>query len=159
MSGLLITLFGGYFLIEAAGLPARARMFPVAVLSGILIVGLLLIVDAIRQWRVSVAAGPVEAPKVDASDARLAQALVLQVAVPGVVLVGAFLVLMIAGFYVASPVLLFVLYVFHIARAEPGALTLRRSGIGVVFAIVTTAFMYVVFTLLLGLPAPAGLLF
>jgi hypothetical protein len=45
--GAAIAIFAGYFLLEAAALPARARMFPQAILWGIAIVGILIAAQAV----------------------------------------------------------------------------------------------------------------
>jgi putative tricarboxylic transport membrane protein len=148
--GAAIAIFSGYFLLEAAALPARARMFPQAILWGIAIVGVLIAAQAVlNRLRDEVPNGT----------AALASALVWQIAVPGGLLAGTYVLLTFVGFYLAVPVLLVALHLYHVRRAAPEALGPSTFAWSLGFAALTTGAMYVLFTLLLRLPAPSGALF
>lgn len=95
--GVIVVLFAGYFLIEAASLPARARMFPEAVLCGIALVGMLISIGAV--------VGRLRGQEPDGNGA-LASALVWQIAIPGGMLVHTYVLSTFVGFYFAVPVLL-----------------------------------------------------
>jgi putative tricarboxylic transport membrane protein len=148
--GFAIAAFAGYFLLEAAALPPRARMFPQAILWGIAVVGVLIaaqaVVNRLRE----------DAP--DGSGA-LTSALVWQIAVPGGILALTYVLLTFVGFYLAVPVLIVALYLYHVRRAAPQALGPATIVWSLGFAALATGAMYVVFTLLLRLPAPSGALF
>lgn len=148
--GAAIALFAGYFLVEAAALPSRARMFPGAILWGIALVGVLIVAQAVLNRL-----------REDAPDgsAALASALVWQIAIPGSILVGTYVLLTFVGFYLAVPVLLVALYLYHVHRAAPGTLVPATLVWSLGFAAITTLAMFVLFTLLLRLPAPSGALF
>ncbi len=148
--GAAIAVFAGYFLIEAAALPRRARMFPQAVLYGMLLVGVLIMAQAAVNRLRGVAPEGTTA---------LVSSLVWQIAIPGGVLVGTYVLLTLVGFYLAVPVLLVVLYLYHIHRSAPGTLGTATIARSLGFAAAATLGMYVLFTLLLGLPAPSGVLF
>jgi putative tricarboxylic transport membrane protein len=148
--GAFITAFAGYFLWEAAALPSRARMFPQAVLWGMATVGLLILVQAVASRLRETEPGGTGA---------LASTLIWQIAIPGGMLVLTYVLLTFFGFYLSVPVLLVSLYLFHIYRAAPGTLTAATVAWSFAFAAIATLAMYGLFTLLLGLPAPSGVLF
>jgi putative tricarboxylic transport membrane protein len=148
--GAVIAVFAGYFLTEAAALPPRARMFPQAVLWGMAAAGVLIMAQAV--------ASRLRGNEPDGSGA-LASALVWQIAIPGGVLVGTYLLLTFVGFYLSVPVLLVALYLYHVSRAAPERLGPVTIAWSLGFAAIATLGMYVLFTLLLRLPAPSGALF
>lgn len=147
--GAAITLFAGFFLVEAASLPERARMFPKTVLWGMAMTGVLLVVQSLLP-RLR------EAPD---DTGGLGSALVWQIAIPGGILVLTYVLLTFVGFYFSVPVLLVAVYLYHIRRADPAALGPATIAWSLGFAAVTTLAMYGLFNVLLGLPAPSGALF
>ncbi|WP_355660904.1 tripartite tricarboxylate transporter TctB family protein [Halomonas salifodinae] len=157
--GAVLILFSLVFSFQAAELPSRSAMFPQFVLWGLGITGALMILQALLQrWRAQPAGeGAVQADR--EARARFIDTLLFQILVPGGMLLAAFGLLTVVGFYPASAFLVFVVYCYHDYRVDPASLTRRAVIKAGGFALVITLLMYLIFTLLLGLPAPSGVFF
>ncbi|AVI62701.1 tripartite tricarboxylate transporter TctB family protein [Halomonas sp. GFAJ-1] len=155
--GVVIFLSSIFFYLQMTDLPERSALFPQYVLWGMTIVGGLLVVQALLEGRKKVAAEELKARC--EMRAQFNDTLIFQVAVPGTLLLMAYGLLLSVGFYPASAFLVFTIYSYHAYRID--AANLDRSlwirAIG--FAAAITLFMYLIFTLLLGLPAPSGAIF
>ncbi|MGS2742927.1 tripartite tricarboxylate transporter TctB family protein [Halomonas sp. LS-001] len=155
--GVLIFLSSLFFYLQSTDLPERSALFPHYVLWGMAIVGVLLVFQALLEGRKKVAEEELEARH--EARTQLNDILIFQVAVPGALLLSAYGLLLSVGFYPASAFLVFTIYSYHAYRID--AANLNRSlwirAIG--FAAAITLFMYLIFTLLLGLPAPSGAIF
>lgn len=80
------------------------------------------------------------------------------IGVPALILIAAGAALYALGFYVASPLLIIAIYLWH-CHVSNGAIRLGRDpGVAVALAVGATLVMYLVFDRLIGLPVPTGAL-
>lgn len=132
-------------LIDAVDLPSRSALFPVSVLWCMLAVGAwTLLASALRALRNH---GTVENPAAGWRDA---------IGVPTLIIAAAGAILYAFGFYVVSPLLIFAVYLWHTHASVGGALSRRSMATGATLAVVATGAMYLIFDILIGLPAPSG---
>lgn len=147
-----IALLGVFTLIfDGADLAPRARLFPMAVLWCLAVAAALITVQGL--WSFWNARGDVSA-----TPAAPGESLVRAVA-PTALIIGAGVLLVLTGFYLTAPVVILAIHSLHI-RLSTGARPSRRMfATGVALALGATLFMYLIFDILIGLPAPAGTLF
>ena len=156
--GIVLVVFAGFFQYLAADLPYQSRLLPSVVLWGIGLCGLLMAGQAAftmarHRSAEKVGAGDDGEPPIEMAS------LIHQILIPGATLLIGFVLLTLFGFYIASLFVLFAIFCLHI-RGSGGAAEGGRAYLrGAIYTVATTAFMYTVFTLLIGLPAPSGLLF
>lgn len=81
---------------------------------------------------------------------------IYQILLPGLLMLGAYLVLRLFGFFVASFVLVIVLFFYQTYQSYGTKINIRHFAKGVMVATVITGLMYIVFSVLLGLPTPDG---
>lgn len=136
-----------FLLGEAADFPARSTLFPKAVLWCMVAVGAGLIIVPIAR---AMAGQPSLAERVAWFSGILA---------PSSILVAAAVSLALFGFYVTSPLLILAIHTYHKHRSTRDALAARSLAAGVGLALGSTAVMYLVFSVVIGLPAPSGALF
>ena len=129
-----ILLFAGFFLLEAANRPSRARMFPNALLWGMVAVGRLLVLQALAG---RLRGAGIESDAAEAEPSMI-PSLVFPVAIPGALLLAAYGLLTVVGFYGTVPFLVTTLYLYHIHRTGAGNLTWRVALGGVTFALAVT---------------------
>lgn len=145
--GLLVTVGAVFLLIEAADLPRRSGMFPRAVLWCVLVVGigllLLSVLDFLRGAPGDVVSG---------------RGWFDGILVPAAILMGAGVILYAFGFYIVSPILIFTVYLWHTHASVGDALSSRSLRTGATLAVVATGAMYLIFKIVIGLPAPSGAL-
>lgn len=155
--GVVTLLSSVFFYLQTTDLPERSALFPQFVLWGLAVVGVLLIFQALLAGRKSVGEKEFEA-RLEARG-KLKETLFFQVLIPGGLLLIAYGLLLTVGFYPASALLVFTVYSYHTYRIDAGNLNRALWGRAAMFAAVITLLMYLIFTLLLGLPAPSGALF
>jgi putative tricarboxylic transport membrane protein len=147
------------FSLQAMDLPSRSAFFPQMVLGGLGITGALMILSALIKRKKALSLGKESMEAERQEQARFADTLLFQILVPGAILLVTFFLLTLVGFYPASAFLVVVIYCYHDYRVDPASLKgpvfVKAGG----FALVITFLMYSIFTLLLGLPAPSGVLF
>lgn len=145
--GAIVAAGAVVLLIEAADLPRRSGLFPRAVLWCVLVVGLgLLLTSALDILR--------GAPGDSASGRGWRDGIL----VPAAILIGAGAILYAFGFYVVSPILILTVYLWHTHATVGDALSARNLRTGVTLAFVATGVMYLIFNIVIGLPAPSGAL-
>ncbi|MGJ7456329.1 tripartite tricarboxylate transporter TctB family protein [Halomonas sp. MA07-2] len=157
--GAVLIAFSLVFSLQVTDLPSRSAMFPQFVLWGLGITGALMIVEALVKRLRTQPAGEGAAEAEQEARRRFIDTLLFQILVPGGLMLAAFGLLTVVGFYPASAFLVFVIYCYHDYRVDPSSLTRRVFVKAGVFALVITLLMYLIFTLLLGLPAPSGVFF
>ncbi len=135
-------------MLDAADLADRARLFPVAVLWCLLIAALVILAGGLMKLRGDDGAG--EKP-VAAGGAQF-------LAPPLVVIAGGALLVWF-GFYLTSPVFIVAMHALHMRLSTGAAPTGRMLLTGLALAVIATAVMYLIFDVLIGLPAPAGAIF
>ncbi|MDQ7727057.1 tripartite tricarboxylate transporter TctB family protein [Halomonas sp. SpR8] len=155
--GVVILLSSIFFYLQAIDLPERSALFPHFILWGMAIVGVLLIFQALLEVRKKVSQEGLVSRR--EARAQLNDILIFQVLVPGGLLLMAYGLLLSVGFYPASAFLVFTIYSYHAYRIDAANLNKSMWFRSIGFAIAVTLFMYLIFTLLLGLPAPSGALF
>ena len=132
---------------QAQDFAPRARIFPVAVLWVLLVASVLILgTGALRLWRAG--RGPVALGE---GVARLVAASVL-IALGGVLLTW-------FGFYITSVVMILAIFILHHTLAAQSPPSGRLLATGCVYAVVATGAMYLIFSMLIGLPAPSGTMF
>ncbi|EWG99291.1 tripartite tricarboxylate transporter TctB family protein [Halomonas sp. BC04] len=157
--GIILIIASVLLYTQVGDLPRRSAMFPKMVLWGIGITGLLMLIDAAIKAKKLAVAGDEAIAQAGEERSKMRDTLLFQILVPGTVMLLTFLILMVVGFYVASAFLVFVIYCYHDYRVDPASLKRKVYVKGGIFAVLVTLFMYLVFTLLLGLPAPSGVFF
>ncbi|MDQ7732474.1 tripartite tricarboxylate transporter TctB family protein [Halomonas sp. SpR1] len=155
--GVVVLLSSIFFYLQTTDLPERSALFPQFILWGLVIVGILLIFQALLEGRKKVSQEVSEARREERG--QFNDILIFQVAVPGGLLLVAYGLLVSVGFYPASTFLVFTIYSYHAYRIDAANLKSALWMRAIFFALVITLFMYLIFTLLLGLPAPSGALF
>lgn len=155
--GVIVLPSAIFFYLQTTDLPERSALFPQYILLGLAIVGVLLIFQALLEGRKKAAKEELETRR----EARVQfnDIMIFQVMVPGGLLLVAYGLLLSVGFYPASAFLVFTIYSYHAFRIDAANLNRALWVRAVIFAFVITLFMYLIFTLLLGLPAPSGALF
>lgn len=152
--GVVTLLSALLLLLQTTDLPERSALFPQLVLWGIAATGILMIFQAFLERRKAAIEGTRETQRKER--AQLSSILFFQVFIPGSLMLVGYLILLAVGFYPASAFLVFTIYGYHSYRIDSAQLNPQTFIRAVVFALVITVFMYLVFTLLLGLPAPSG---
>lgn len=142
--GVLIIAFSVYFYSLAVEFRPRSALFPKAILWCMGVTGGLMILDAL--WRLRK-----QAPD---QDAGLGSALVFQILIPGTIMVLAFGLVRLWGFYAASAFLVFVVFCYHTYRAGEVRLGWPVFARAATFSVMLTGASWVVFSVLLGLPTP-----
>lgn len=149
------TLFGAlgaalsvWLLREAAQLPERSALFPTALLWCLLVVSLLIALKAIYT-------GYITGISQDADDTDASNGLW----VPAVMLIGTGALLAAVGFYFTALVVIFAFHALHGYRSGESLLSASLLRRGLLLAVLATLVMYLVFDVLIGLPAPSGTLF
>ncbi|MBD3897537.1 tripartite tricarboxylate transporter TctB family protein [Halomonas sp. ML-15] len=157
--GIFLIIASALLYTQVVDLPVRSAMFPKMVLWGAGITGLLMLIDAAIKAKRLATADDLDIAEVKSERIKMRDTLVFQIMVPGGIMLLTFMLLTVVGFYLASAFLVFVIYCYHDYRIDPARLKRKVYLKGCVFAFLVTLFMYLVFTLLLGLPAPSGVLF
>lgn len=155
--GVVTLLSSIFFYLQTTDLPERSALFPQFVLWGLAIVGALLIFQSLLAGRKSVEKKELEARR--EARVQLTDTIAFQVLIPGGLLLLTYGLLLSVGFYPASAFLVFTIYSYHGYRIDSANLNRALWGRAAIFAVVITLLMYLIFTLLLGLPAPSGALF
>ncbi|MEX0623447.1 hypothetical protein [Saccharospirillum sp.] len=143
--GVAITL---WLLTEAAQLPERAALFPTALLW------CLLVVTAAIAIQAAYIGFKLEREEGHAYSRKAAGLLM-----PAFLLVAAGLILMAFGFYVTAPLMIFAFHTLHAHRSGHAAFSVAILRRGILLALFATLGMFLVFDVLIGLPAPSGTLF
>lgn len=146
--GIVGAVISVWLLTETAQLPERSALFPAALLWCLLVVSAVI---AIRALYLGYAARDDQTP-LAANGAR-------GLLVPSLFLVGAGTLLAAFGFYITAPVVIFAFHGLHAHRTGHAALSADVIKRGLILAILATLTMYLVFDVLIGLPAPSGTLF
>lgn len=141
---------------QVTGLPSRSAMFPKMVLWGIGTTGVLMVITAAIQRKKLAAAEAGAIEELEAERRQMRETLIYQVLIPGIVMLVTLLLLTLVGFYPASAFLVFTVYCYHDYRVDRASLKRQIYLKGAGFALLVTLFMYLIFTLALGLPAPSG---
>lgn len=132
---------------QAQDFAPRAQIFPVAVLWVLLVASVLIVgTGALRLWRAGI--GPISLGE---GVSRLVAASVL-IAIGGALLTW-------FGFYITSVVMILAIFILHHALAMQRWPSGRLLATGFVYAVVATGVMYLIFSMLIGLPAPSGTMF
>ncbi|MFN7026785.1 MAG: tripartite tricarboxylate transporter TctB family protein [Pseudorhizobium sp.] len=133
---------------DANDLGDRARLFPMAVLWCLLIAALWMLVQgAASFWR---SAAPVDV----SNNHGLVRALA-----PSLVIVAAGVLLVTFGFYLTAPLVIFVVHALHTYLSTGARPKRRMLATGAALALIATAVIYLIFDILIGLPAPEGAIF
>lgn len=133
---------------EAAQLPERSALFPSALLWCLVVATAVI---AIQAAYLGFKAGIAK----DSADSSRESDLL----VPASLLVAAGVVLMAFGFYITAPLVIFVFHALHAHRSGHAAFSAVILKRGLMLALFSTLGMYLVFDVLIGLPAPSGTLF
>jgi|GEM_PF-2265129 len=134
-------------LLQAQDFAPRARIFPVAVLWVLLVASVAMAAaGALRLWRVGL--GPVGLGE---GTVKLIAASAL-IALSGVLLTW-------FGFYITAIVMILAIFILHNGLALGRWPSGRLLATGCIYAAVATGAMYLIFSVLIGLPAPSGTLF
>ncbi|MFN2408781.1 MAG: tripartite tricarboxylate transporter TctB family protein [Halomonas sp.] len=152
--GVVTLLSAIFFFLQTTDLPERSALFTQLILWGLGVAGALLVFQAFIERRQATVNGVRETQRKERH--QLASILFFQVLIPGSLMLMAYLILLAVGFYPASAFLVFTVYCYHNYRINSTKLKPRTLVRSAMFALIITVFMYLVFTLLLGLPAPSG---
>lgn len=106
-----------------------------------------MIIDAIWKQKKGVEEGGAKITK---------RAFIYQILTPGLIMLGAYLILRLFGFFVASFILVLVLFFYQTYQSYGTKIDKRHFGKGVMVATIITGLMFIVFSVLLGLPTPDG---
>lgn len=135
-------------MFDSADLGERAKLFPVAVLWCLLIAALAVLTTGLLNLRHD---------KVQIE--RSFDGGWMKIIAPPLLVIAGGAMLVWFGFYVMSPVFIFAMHALHM-RLSTGAVPNRRMLLsGLTLAIVATGVMYLIFDILIGLPAPSGTFF
>lgn len=134
-------------MLDAADLGERAKLFPTAVLWCLLIASLLMIAQGVLALRRHAQS---DAP----ATAGLGQAIA-----PSLLVIAGGAMLVYFGFYLTAPLMIFAVHALHTRLSTGAPPTGRMLATGAALALVATAVMYLIFDVLVGLPAPAGTIF
>lgn len=146
--GVICAVCIAVLMVDAANLGERARLFPMAVLWCLLISALIVLsVGAAKLFRDD-----------GEGDAAPAGGAIATLAPPLLVIAGG-IMLVWFGFYVTAPVFIFAMHALHTRLSTGAAPTGRMLLSGVALAVIATVIMYVIFDILIGLPAPGGAVF
>lgn len=147
-----IALLGVLVLIhDGADLAARARLFPIAVLW--CLAGAAALIALQGLWTIWQARNE-PAMAADTQAETLAQSIA-----PTALIIGAGVLVVYLGFYVTAPIVILAIHSLHVRLSTGARPSGRILATGCALALGATAVMYVVFHMLIGLPAPAGTLF
>lgn len=145
LTGVLVLMYDG------ADLGPRARLFPMAVLWCLAIAAALIILHGVwTVWGDRENANAMPAPSSDT---------LVKAIAPTALIIGAGVLLVYLGFYLTAPIVILAIHSLHTRLSTGQRPSGRMLATGCVLAICATAVMYVVFDMLIGLPAPAGALF
>ncbi|WP_041720428.1 tripartite tricarboxylate transporter TctB family protein [Alkaliphilus metalliredigens] len=135
---------------QIGGLPAQSALFPKVIVYGIGITGVLIIIDSLVKVKKGI--------KTDESTLTKS-VLVFQILIPGSLLFITYNLLTVFGFYVSGFFLIMAVFFYQTYRANNTKMNLRHFLRGLIFATLNIATMYIIFTVLLGLPVPRGSFF
>ncbi|MEX1057399.1 MAG: tripartite tricarboxylate transporter TctB family protein [Natronospirillum sp.] len=144
--GVVGAAISAWLLTETAQLPERSALFPAALLWCLLVVTAVIAIRAAYLGYTN-----------DAEQTAVAGAQGLLV--PAALLVSAGVLLAAFGFYITAPVVIFSFHTLHAHRSGHAVLAADVIKRGLMLAILATLSMYLVFDVLIGLPAPSGTLF
>ncbi len=146
---IVVILSSSGLLLSLIGVKWEGAMFPVVIVSFMLLMGFLMLVDGFKKKRKGIATSsnfPIED-------------FLTGVLVPGTILLIACFLLQPLGYYIVSFLLVFILLGLQ-DRVTNGKLDIspKRIKLCFSFSLGVTLFMYFVFRILIGLPTPRGIL-
>ncbi|PSL48535.1 tripartite tricarboxylate transporter TctB family protein [Salsuginibacillus halophilus] len=152
--GVAILLFAGAAYTQTTDFDTDAALLPNLVLGSMAVIGVLMVIDPLVRKALN-------KPKMEEKDGEEKQPLTwriffLQILIPALILLGTYLLLELFGFYISSLILIIVVFFYHnylINRRRPDRNTVIK---GMIFAVVAVVFMYILFSILIGLPTPDG---
>ncbi|WP_169819209.1 tripartite tricarboxylate transporter TctB family protein [Anaerobacillus arseniciselenatis] len=147
---MVLILFSILAYTQTGDMPSQSAMFPRIVLYGIGITGLLMIVDTLIK---------VKRGKATNDSSLTLNSFIFQILIPGAFLLITYQLLTIFGFYISAFFLIMVVFFYQTYRANNIKITGKHFLKGLIVAVLITAIMYIIFTLLLGLPVPSGSFF
>ena len=147
--GTIIVLFSIAAYTQTTDLPPQSALFPKVILWAMGITGLLMILDAVVKGRKGKEESGTSIPRRD---------LIYQILIPGGIMLGAYILLRLFGFFITSFILVAFLFYYQTYKSYGTKLSLRHGAKGLIFSASVTAVMFVIFSLLLGLPTPSGML-
>ncbi|WP_018922640.1 tripartite tricarboxylate transporter TctB family protein [Salsuginibacillus kocurii] len=152
--GVILIVFSGLLFTQTAELDSDAALLPNIVLVGMGILGILMIVDPLIRKALN-------KPKIEEKDGGEVKPFtmnifIFQILIPAGILIFTYFMLTWFGFYIASFFLILIIFFYHNYRMEHRFPPSGKMMKGLVFAVTSVAFMYVLFSILIGLPTPDG---
>lgn len=157
--GVILIIFSVFFGFQVVDLPERSALFPSMILWGIGITGILMVLTTLWKYRKEIVTGGGPHEQSPEQRAKFNATMIYQIIIPGLILLATYGLLVLFGFYPGSFFLVFVIYGYHAFRMDPQSLGARLLLKALIFSLIITVSMYLIFSLMLGLPAPSGTLF
>ncbi|WP_035722873.1 tripartite tricarboxylate transporter TctB family protein [Gracilibacillus boraciitolerans] len=152
--GAVLILFSIFAYKETLNIEEHdAALFPTIIVVAIGITGILLIIDEFIRKKVAHNKGGEDYQNNTTLTFKM---FVTKIAIPGLLMIGAYFLITIVGYYITSFLLIIVIYTYHTYLSDKSKITLKHFGKSLLFSGVAVGVMYVLFTILIGLPTPSG---
>ncbi|CAM3874283.1 tripartite tricarboxylate transporter TctB family protein [Alkalicoccus chagannorensis] len=146
--GIISIIFAAAAWTMTTDLPPESALFPRLILGSMGVVGLLMTIDGARKLRTE---------NIEDEEPGLTKNIVIfQLVIPGAIMLFAYGLLHLAGFFITAFVVINILYYYQRYRMLEALPSGRDALTGVILSGSVTLVTYLVFSVLLGLPTPSG---